>query len=289
MRRIVFWTLVAVYTLVLPHAISVYNIIEKHLSSRIAAKVPLAIIFVFGIVYIVSIVKMKRGIKSWLLLLPCTIIVYAFIRLEPNPNKHIHIPEYIVMAWLLFETLSLDYKGRGIFFLIFICSSMLGIIDELIQGILPGRSYGWHDMVMNSASSVVGILTLAGLRTIPAGDWTWIGGLTQLKKTLAIIFIGAVGAMFTCIYLFHVHTLLRFEGIYPGWLLVWNSLFMLIGLIILFCPTPVFKSAQKKNNRGTRLSAQAITARLWIIAPLVILIVIHGVGALLAATGWPFS
>ena len=80
--RIVLWVLVAVYTLLLPHAIYLYNLIERHLSSRIAGKVPLAIILIFGIVYIVSIITMQKGLKDWLFLLPCAIIIYVFLRLE---------------------------------------------------------------------------------------------------------------------------------------------------------------------------------------------------------------
>ena len=68
------------------------------------------------------------------------------IFLEANPNKHIHIPEYILMTWLVFEALRRDYKGGGIFLLVFILSSLPGILDEVLQGLHPGRSYGWQDM-----------------------------------------------------------------------------------------------------------------------------------------------
>ena len=288
-QRFVLWSLVATYTLLLPYAITIYNVIEKHFSSRIAGKVPLVIILIFGIVYIVAVIKMKKGIKSWLFLLPCTIIVYIFLRLEPNPNKHIHIPEYIAMAWLLFEALSLDYKGKGIFFLVFICSGMLGIVDELMQGILPDRHYGWHDMVMNSAATVIGIFTLAGLKTLPSGDWTWIDGFTQLKKTLAINLFGAVGAMFSCVYLFEVKAYLTFGGTYPNWLLGWNGLFMVAGLIVIFYPKFLGELVHSKNDRETSRSDQTVTARLWILCPLVILIVMHSLVVLTALSGFTFS
>jgi len=287
--RTLYWSLVVVYTLLLPYAISIYNFIEKHFSSRIAGKVPLVIILIFGIVYIVAVIKMKKGIKSWLLLLPCTIIVYAFLRIEPNPNKHIHIPEYIVMTWLLFEVLSIDYNGKGILVLVFICSNMLGIVDELMQGILPGRYYGWHDMIMNSAASVVGALTLAGLRTIPAGDWTWIGCFAQLKKTLAITFFGAVGVVFTCVYLLDVQTDLTFWGTYPSWLLGWNGLFMVAGLIIMFYPGLLVELAKSKNNKDSSRADQTVTARLWTLCPLVILTVMHGLVVFTALSGFTFS
>ena len=94
------------------------------------------------------------------------------------------------MSWILFEALSIDYRGRGIFLLVFICGASLGVVDEVMQGILPGRFYGWRDMIMNSAATVIGVLTLVGLRTTPAGDWTWIGCLKQCKKALGITLFG---------------------------------------------------------------------------------------------------
>lgn len=287
--RVLYWSLVTVYTLILPHAIVVYDVIKKHFSHHIAGKVPLAIIFFFGIVYLVSVIKMKKGIKSWLLLLPCTIIVYIFLKLEPNPNKHIHIPEYIVMAWLLFEALSIDYKGKGILVLVFICSSLLGVVDELMQGIFPGRYYGWQDMIMNSAASFVGTLTLAGLRTIPAGDWIWMSCFTQFKKTLVFTFFGTVGAVFTCMYLFDIRTDLTFWSTYPSWLLGWNGLFMVAGSIVIFYLGGIGNSAYTKIDMDSSQADRTGTARLWIFCLLVILVVMHSFGVLLAITGLPFS
>jgi len=287
--RTVLWSLVAIYALMLPYAISVYNAIEKHFSSAIARKVPFAIIILLGIIYLAAVIKMKKGIKSRLLLLPCAIIVYVFFKLEPNPNKHIHIPEYIVMAWLLFEVLALDYKGKGIFVLVFICSSLLGVVDELMQGLLPDRHYGWPDMVMNSAAAVIGILTLAGLRTTPTGNWTWVGGLKQFKKALAITIFGAVGAVFTCLYLFDVQAHLTFRGTYPNWLLGWNALFLAAGLSVILYPALPGELALPQINRDPNRPARAVTARLWVLCPLVILIVIHGLVMFAVLSGFTFT
>ncbi len=288
MRRAMLWALVTVYTLLLPHAITIYNVIEKYFSARIAGKVPLAIILIFGIVYLISIMKMKKGITSWLFLLPCTIIVCVFLILEPNPNKHIHIPEYIVMTWLLFEALSLDYRGKGILCLVLICSGMLGIMDELMQGILPGRYYGWHDMVMNLAAAVIGIFTLAGLRTMPSGGWTWINDFKPLKKTLFINLCGIVGAVFTCVYLFEVKVYLTWDT-YPNWLLFWNGLFIAAGLIFVYYPELPTASTDSISNGDSSRIDQAATARLWTLCLLVILIAMHSLAMFTALAGFTFN
>ena len=172
MLRVLLWTLVAVYTFLLPYLIVVYNAIVKHFSAAIAGKVPITIIIVMGVVFSIVVLVLKKNIKPLILLIPCAIIAWILISLEPNPNKYIHIPEYVVMSWILFEAISIDYKGRGIFYLEFICSASLGAVDEMMQGILPGRFYGWRDMIMNSAATVIGVLTLVSLKTTQAGDWT---------------------------------------------------------------------------------------------------------------------
>jgi len=47
--------------------------------------------------------------------------------------------------------------------------------------------------------------------------------------------------------------------------------------------------AHSKNDRNPSSPGQAVTARLWTLCPLVILVVIHGFGVLIAATGMPFG
>ena len=288
MLRVLLWTLVAVYTFVLPYLIVVYNAIVKHFSTAIAGKVPITIIIVLGVVFSIVVLSLKKNIKTLILLIPCAIIAWVLISLEPNPNKYIHIPEYVVMSWVLFEALSLDYKGRGVFLLVFICGASLGVVDELIQGMLPGRFYGWRGMIMNSAATVIGVLTLIGLRTTPAGGWTWIGCLKQYKKALGITLIGTAGAALMCISLFDVKANGTFEGSYPGWLLVWSGLFLITGLVVILFPGYFYMPDRTANYNGSSPSEHVVTARLWILCPLVILIIMHGLVVFTAVKGLTF-
>lgn len=288
MLRVLLWALVAVYTFVLPYLNVVYIAIVKHFSAAIAGKVPITIIIVMGVVFFIAVLALKKDIKVLTLLIPCTIIVWIFISLEPNPNKYIHIPEYVVMSWILFEAISLDYKGKGIFCLVFICAALLGIVDEMMQGILPDRFYGWQDMIMNSAATVIGVFTLVGLRTPPSGGWTWIGCLKQYKKALGITVFGTAGAVLMCISLFNVKAHETFEGVYPGWLLGWSGLFVVTGSVVILCPGYFYIPHRTANDTGSNPSDQVVTARLWILCPLVILIIMHGLVVLAVAKGLAF-
>ncbi|ODS30402.1 MAG: hypothetical protein SCARUB_04488 [Candidatus Scalindua rubra] len=287
--RVLLWALVVVYTFMLPHLFVIYNAIVKHFSAAIPGKIAITIIIVMGVVFFIAVLALKKDIKALTLLIPCTIIVWIFISLEPNPNKYIHIPEYVVMSWILFEALSLDYKGKGIFCLVFICAASLGIVDEMMQGILPNRQYGWRDMIMNSAATVIGIFTLVGLRTTPAGGWTWIGCLKQYKKALGIIVFGAAGAALMCVSLFNViaHDG-TFEGVYPGWLLGWSGLFVVTGSVVILFPRHFYMPDRTANDTGSNPSDQVVTARLWILCPLVILIIMHSLVVLTVVKGLAF-
>ena len=288
-RRVFLWAFVACYTLTLPHVILIYNAIVKHLSYNIARKTPVVILIVMGIAYVLTALVLKKGPQALKMLFPCILIVYTIIYLEPNPNKHIHIPEYIVMAWILFEVLSLDYKGKGIFGLVFVCAALLGIVDEILQGILPDRHYGWQDMVVNSSSAIIGIFTLAGLRTVPTGNWAWIKCFKQLKATLVVLLCGTVGVVLTCVYLFDVQANLTFRGVYPSWLFVWNGLFMLIGLVVFFHRVLFYRPLQPEEGQVPNPIDHAATARLWTICPLVILMILQGIVVLAAVAGMPFG
>ncbi|MBS1258977.1 MAG: hypothetical protein MAG551_02041 [Candidatus Scalindua arabica] len=288
MLRVLLWALVAIYTFVLPYLIVIYNAIVKHFSAATAGKVPITIVIVMGVVFSIVVLALKKNIKTLILLIPCTIIVWISISLQPNPNKYIHIPEYVVMSWILFEALSTDYKGRGIFCLVFICGASLGVVDEMMQGILPGRFYGWQDMIMNSAATVIGVLTLVGLRAPPAGDWTWIGCLKQYKKALGITLFGAAGAVLMCVSLFNVQAHRTFEGVYPGWLLGWSGLFVVAGLVVFIFPGHFCMPQRTSSYNGSAPSDQVVTTRLWTLCPLVILIVMHGMVVFTIAKGLAF-
>ncbi|HEA29014.1 MAG TPA: hypothetical protein ENH91_03300 [Leeuwenhoekiella sp.] len=291
LKRVLLWVLVALYTGSLPYVIFVYRAIEEHFSRAVAGKIPIVIISLFGIGYIVYIILTKKVTKRTALIVLCPIIAYVIISLEPNPNKHIHIPEYVLMSWILFEALSVDYNGKGIFILLFICSTMLGIVDEMEQGIHPGRYYGWRDMVINAASTIIGILTIMGLKKRLAGDWAWTGRLRKLKGPLGILFHGAIGALLLCIHLFNVKENEAFWGVYPIWLLAWNGLFLSLGMIAVCYQYRRFHKenyAQKNMVGSGTKTKEVVTANLWVFVPLAILLVMHVIVIFIAISGWEF-
>ncbi len=271
--RIILWVLVALYTYLLPDVIIAYRAIVASFGKDAAGKVPVYLVVTVGIAYAAALLLSHRNWKNLLFLVPSGIIAVLIIKLVDNPNKHVHIPEYTLMAWLLFAVLSKDHKGKGLLILVFVYASMLGVVDELEQGIHPARFYGAPDMLVNSASALIGVFTIMGLKKITATDWAWTNRLKEFKVELCLALFGAVGALIMCIYLFRVATSENFWGVYPLWLWIWNFLYLIMTPVILALRRSFLRRRPQisENEKAAVPPLETSTARLWIYPLLVIL------------------
>jgi hypothetical protein len=286
--KILLWALVAVYTYMLPDAIVVYRAIVGAFGQAAAGKVPLVIVAIVGAAYAAAILISHRSWKNLLFLVPCGIIAFLIMRLVDNPNKHIHIPEYVLMAWLLYAVLSRDHKGKGLLILIFIYATMLGVVDEMEQGINPARFYGLSDMLVNSSSALIGVFTIMGLKQVVATDWSWTAQLKQFKTFLGLDLFGFTGVVITCAYLFRVQAEGKYWGVYPTWLWVWNIVYFLaVPSVALYRGALPQPTAEDGNAIVEPPGAE--TARLWTIPMLLILLYMHALAIYVSGSGVKFN
>ena len=160
--------MVVLYVILLPYTIFTYNALVSRFSAAFAHAVPKILIVLLAAAYAIYGFRTAWRAKVLGVLAVCTGLIFLVFATQANPNKLIHIPEYICLTWLVFHAVSADYFGKGALFLVWICTTMLGVVDELQQGVLPGRFYGGQDMMINAVSSFIGILALAGLnRKLP--------------------------------------------------------------------------------------------------------------------------
>ncbi len=270
--RAVLWGLIVVYTLLIPNAIYVYRFIEARFGLVFAGKIPLVIVSVLGIGYVAYLWRTRLGWKKALYLIPCAVIALAIFRLEGNPNKHIHIPEYILMAWLVYAALKKDYRGGGMLILVFVLASMLGVVDELEQGIHPGRTYGWTDMLVNTSSALMGVFTILGLTDYHADSWEWTDRLKKQKALIGLILFGAVGAVLMCVKLFEVQSAGgTIREVYPVWQVISNVSYTLLA-------AGLFARSRKQRNYPVddQIEVDSLkSARLWVWPVVIILIYMH--------------
>ena len=269
--RILLWLLVATYTFSLPYVIIIYDIISSRWSPAIAGLVPRIIIISGGAVYLLYSAKTHLSLRRIFFLIPCLIIAFFIVFLEPNPNKHIHIPEYVLMAWLLFEAIRIDYSGAGIFVLVFLASSLLGVFDEVMQGIHTARQYGWPDMLNNTFSSLIGVLSLIGLRKNSGPGIEWLYQLKKMGGSFLIILFGLLNTGFSCLRLFKIKNHHDLWNFYPDWLIALNILFMIMAFVIL---CQLYRHTMQWRDKVQR---PVKTAFLWVGLPLSILVLINSV------------
>lgn len=86
-----------------------------------------------------------------------TLASYCVWRI-PLAVERVHILQYALLGWFALR----DLKPRGTTFrmsiMAFIVCLAVGIVDELIQWVLPYRVFDLKDIVMNGIGGLVGIL-----------------------------------------------------------------------------------------------------------------------------------
>jgi VanZ family protein len=75
--------------------------------------------------------------------------------LENNPGEKFHLIQYGIFGLLVFLSLEefQEFSEKKKYLLSFIISLLAGGIDEGIQGLLPNRTFTWHDVFINFLSS----------------------------------------------------------------------------------------------------------------------------------------
>ena len=268
--RIIAWALIALYTFLLPDAILIYRKIVDLFGQATAGKVPLMAALLLGGLFALIVFRQKKDWRNLLYLVPCGLIALAIFTLEPNPNKHIHIPEYVLMAWLLYWVLSKDIRGGQILILVFLYASLLGVTDELQQGVHPGRFYGASDMLVNASSALIGVFTILGLTRHEKSDWGWLKELKRIKGLNWLAGIGLILVFLMCFHLFRVQADDEFWGIFPTWLWVGNVMFLLLTFIRLIRYYTNLHQGEKRKA-AKQAAANAAEARLWVVPLLVII------------------
>ena len=245
LKRWVLWTAAAAYTVALPHIIIFFDFLNKTFSLEMVRQIPIVTIIVLGISYLAYGIHLRGGIRPFLSLGFCALIAWGVIYFEPIQVTHFHIPEYVFLSWIVYRALTIDYYGNGIFYLTFVCVALLGVIEELLQGLHPDRYFLAPDMAVNAASAVIGAVAIAGLKTKAVDrqtdGWKWISHLKYKTYALMLLFFGMSGAGLMVYYLLKLRAAQAVWRIYPRWLLTWSAGFIFFSILYIL--------EQKRRNR----------------------------------------
>ena len=80
------------------------------------------------------------------------------------PAKRFHVVEYLLLSLTVRAAMSRHLQGQDLPLFSWLATAILGMHDELLQGIHPLRTYGLADMGVNALSAAAGSLFWHGMR-----------------------------------------------------------------------------------------------------------------------------
>ncbi len=98
----------------------------------------------------------------------------TFIRMD-NPAERTHLVEYGVVAALIHQALlERARNGRGVRWpavTTVVVTALLGLLDELIQAVLPSRVFDWQDVGFNALAGFMVIVARLALLPVSRPGW----------------------------------------------------------------------------------------------------------------------
>ncbi len=166
-KRMIYWFLsiawAGVILLTLPYARVWTDWITERFSGYF---IPITVLFIFVLILIFSIVKLvrrKAGVFEFIVFaLLLAAYTYSLFQLEIIIEQ-VHFLEYGLLGFLIIKAIRTDRRDAGGYLIAIVLITLLGIIDEYIQGILPNRVGELHDVYLNILS---GVLALCWYRII---------------------------------------------------------------------------------------------------------------------------
>ncbi|MFH0845694.1 MAG: VanZ family protein [Pseudomonadota bacterium] len=176
------WRITLLYTLSIFALLPVFPLIWSPLSQAfpqvikgfIKWSIPACVLFFLAYA---SLFRKERDILfygwSSLFLFSFFVLLYFFCKYPAEP---FHIVEYGLLVLLLYRTLKLRIRNAFIYLIILLYTLGAGLLDEIIQGILPNRNYEFRDVLLNWISAFLGTGLLAGF------TWKGFAGVAQVRK-----------------------------------------------------------------------------------------------------------
>lgn len=113
-----------------------------------------------GLRYVMS-AGVKRRVRIVLLFAALWgVAALIFISLD-RPVERIHLVEYAVLGIMVAWAMSAGEAVKPPYLMAGIAALLLGIVDECLQGFMPGRIYDSHDILLNGGGILCGLAVLA--------------------------------------------------------------------------------------------------------------------------------
>ena len=183
---------IAIIFLTLPYAPVWRDWIAEHLHEVVILIAVIAILLLVFIATMVRMIRRKASFSDYVFYVIIVIgYIYSLSRIDIIVEQ-VHFVDYGLLAWLIISALRTDWKDSGQYLTTLLLISLVGIVDEYIQGLLVNRVGELHDVYLNILS---GALALAWLRFCVKIDetpsnWRTVFALALPVAGLIILSIG---------------------------------------------------------------------------------------------------
>ena len=157
------------YTAMLPGAILVWRALLANLGRAFAEGAP-ALLVIIG-AFAITLFGLYRRInlsKRQLLAIILAVAMGLWVFFSASmASKRIHLPEYVLLAFLVNAAFNASGGLRQQLLWVTLSCALLGITDEILQGLIPSRYFSYNDMLANAGAGLAGALLAYGLRLWP--------------------------------------------------------------------------------------------------------------------------
>ena len=159
---VVFWT-ASIY-LVIPLARAIQHGVDRTVGRQaFLYLVALSILAGLGFAWrhLPALAGTRLGWRRVVLLAVAALFAAGTWSLRGNPEEAMHFVQYGVLSLLLFRALRMHCPDPGLYGVAFLMGSIVGVVDELIQWVMPGRYFDFRDIGINVAAVALVQMALA--------------------------------------------------------------------------------------------------------------------------------
>jgi len=143
----------------------------NYLRARNLLRLSITILFVgTAAVAVAWRLRRRAGAREWAVLALSGVAYFLFARSLDVVQERLHLVEYGALALLLQEAFGERRRARGlpaspgrVAIAAFVAAALVGLADEIVQGILPNRQYDLRDVGFNALAAAMALATAAAL------------------------------------------------------------------------------------------------------------------------------